>query len=158
MLTAEGPKVLEYNVRFGDPETQAVLPRLKNDLLDVLEAACDSRMDGVSLAWDPRACVCVVMSSGGYPGPYEKGKGISGLEAAGAMKDVIVFHAGTKMDGGRVVTFGGRVLGVTALGHGVAEAIRKAYEAVEEIAFDRCFFRRDIGARALHRVAHAPGK
>ncbi len=151
MMTADGPKVLEYNVRFGDPEAQVVLPRLKNDLADLLLAASQGQLDDVSLEWDQRSCVCVVMSSGGYPGDYEKGKVISGLDRFSDSEDVVVFHAGTKKTESGVVTSGGRVLGVTALGEGVEAAIHKAYQAVEQIHFDRCFFRRDIGAKALKK-------
>ena len=150
MITADGPKVLEYNVRFGDPETQAVLPRLQDDLLDLLLAACDGELAGRTLSWDARSAVCVVMSSGGYPGRYESGKVITGLDQAGARDDVVVFHAGTRQDNGRVVTAGGRVLGVTGFGAGVEAAMAAAYTAVEKIHFDRCFFRRDIGAKALN--------
>ncbi len=149
MLTDEGPMVLEYNVRFGDPEIQAVLPRLKSDLVEVLIACAEGDLGDIQLEWDPRSCVCVVMSSGGYPGKYEKGKQISGLKAVGEMKDAFVFHAGTKLSDMGVLTNGGRVLGVTGLGDTVEGAIEKAYEAVEVISFDRAFFRRDIGAKAL---------
>ena len=144
--------VLEFNARFGDPETQAVLPRLKTDLLEVILAACERRIDQVDLEWDRRACVCVVMSAGGYPGSYEKGMVIHGLEKAAASGDGIVFHAGTKRHGGAVVTSGGRVLGVTALGEGIEGAIANAYKIVDMIRFDHCFFRRDIGAKALKRI------
>ncbi len=149
MLTSRGPMVLEYNVRFGDPEAQAVLPRLKTDIVDVMLASCDGTLSNFSLSWDDRPCVCVVMSSGGYPAEYEKGKEISGLAAASADKDTVVFHAGTQKDGNKIVTAGGRVLGVSSLGGSVDDSIKKAYEAVEKITFDRCFFRRDIGAKAL---------
>ena len=149
MITADGPKVLEYNVRFGDPETQAILPRLKSDLVDVLMGACSGDLDKVKLAWDPRACVCVVMSSGGYPGDYEKGKVITGIEAAEAQAEVVIFHAGTKAINGHLVTSGGRVLGVVGLGKGVETAMARAYQAVERIHYDRRFFRRDIGGKAL---------
>ncbi|HSA31189.1 MAG TPA: phosphoribosylamine--glycine ligase [Candidatus Omnitrophota bacterium] len=152
MITDEGPMVLEFNARFGDPETQAVLPRLKTDLLEVILAACERRIDQVDLEWDRRACVCVVMSAGGYPGSYEKGMVIHGLEKAAASGDGIVFHAGTKRHGGAVVTSGGRVLGVTALGEGIEGAIANAYKIVDMIRFDHCFFRRDIGAKALKRI------
>ncbi|MFP4472959.1 MAG: phosphoribosylamine--glycine ligase [Candidatus Omnitrophota bacterium] len=152
MITDEGPMVLEYNVRFGDPEAQAVLPRMKNDLCELMLAACEDRVEDVQLKWDQRACVSVVMSSGGYPGPYEKGMPISGLDNA-ARQGAVVFHAGTQREGDQVVTSGGRVLGVTALGEGIEGAIKNAYQAVEEIHFDRCFFRRDIGAKALKHIA-----
>ncbi|MDP2652512.1 MAG: phosphoribosylamine--glycine ligase [Candidatus Omnitrophota bacterium] len=152
MLTSSGPKVLEFNTRFGDPETQAILPRLKTDLVEVMLAACEGRLHEMALEWDPRACVCVVMCSGGYPGKYETGKKISGLQDAAAQPDAMVFHAGTMKSGEDVVTAGGRVLGVTALGNGIEDAIKNSYAAVEKIRFDHCFFRRDIGARALKKV------
>ncbi len=153
MLTAEGPKVLEFNCRFGDPETQAVLPRLEGDLADALEAAAGGDLRGVSLSWRPDAAVCVVLASEGYPGPYEKGRPISGLEEAEAMADVLVFHAGTVRRDGQVVTAGGRVLGVTGLGPTIAAARERAYEAVERIRFAGCHYRRDIAHRALARGA-----
>lgn len=149
MITVNGPMVLEYNVRFGDPEAQAVLPRLKNDLAELLLAAAEGRLNEVSLAWDPRSCVCVVMSSGGYPNKYQTGKEITGLDKVSKKSDTIVFHAGTQKDGDTILTSGGRVLGVTGLGDGVEEAINKAYTAVDKIKFDHCFFRRDIGEKAL---------
>ena len=149
MLTAGGPKVLEFNCRFGDPEAQPILMRLQTDLLDVIEAAVDDKLDSISLQWDPRAAVCVVMSSGGYPGPYEKGIPITGLAEAGALEDVVVFHAGTKTAGNQVVTAGGRVLGVTALGDTFEAARDRCYQAVEKIHFDGAYCRRDIGAQAM---------
>jgi len=150
MITDRGPRVLEYNVRFGDPECQPLLMRLKTDLLDVLEACVDERLDQIGpLEWDDRPAVCVVMASKGYPGPYEKGVPINGLDEAAKLPDVKVFHAGTKGKEGKVVTDGGRVLGVTALGDTLTEARRRAYEAVEKIHFSGGFYRRDIGARAL---------
>lgn len=151
MVTKEGPKVLEFNVRFGDPETQAILPRLQGDLADIFLAACDKRLSDVKLSWDKRSCVCVVMSSRGYPGPYEKGKRIEGITSAENEEKAVVFHAGTKKDNDHVVTSGGRVLGVTSLGETIEEAIKKVYNAVELIHFDGCFFRRDIAAKALRR-------
>lgn len=150
MITPTGPKVLEFNVRFGDPETQAVLPRLKNDLADVLLASCEGRLDALELEWDPRSCVCVVMSSGGYPGKYENGFVITGLDKL-ADSDVVVFHSGTEKKERNIVTAGGRVLGVTGLGANIEDAIKKTYQAVEKIHFDHCFFRRDIGAKAVQR-------
>ena len=152
MITSRGPQVLEFNVRFGDPETQAVLPRLKNDLVEVLMATCRGQLDSVSLDWDPRACVCVVMSSGGYPGKYEKGYPIAGLDRVDH-PEVVVFHAGTARRGKDLVTAGGRVLGVTGLGSTIEQAIKTAYDAVDMISFDHCFFRRDIGAKALAKDA-----
>ncbi len=152
MITDEGPMVLEFNARFGDPEAQAVLPRLKTDLMDVILAACDRRIDQIDLDWDRRACVCVVMSSGGYPGSYDKGMVIQGLEKAAVSQEGIVFHAGTKRQGNVTVTSGGRVLGVTALGEGIEGAIENTYKIVDMVHFDHCFFRRDIGAKALKHI------
>ena len=149
MVTAGGPRVLEFNVRFGDPETQPVLMRLKSDLLEVLLAVCDGALDEITLEWDPRPAVCVVMASGGYPDDYQKGKKITGLEEAGQLEDVIVFHAGTKEENGDIVTAGGRVLGVTALGQTVADAKARAYQAVEMIGFDGAYCRRDIADKAI---------
>ena len=148
MLTAEGPKVLELNARFGDPETQVLLPRLENDLLPVLNAVIDGELSKMKLEWDPRPAVCVVLASGGYPGSYETGKTIDGLDAFTGADDLMVFHAGTKRENGRVVTSGGRVLGVTALGNDVAEARARAYEAAARITFEGRTFRRDIAAGA----------
>jgi phosphoribosylamine--glycine ligase len=149
MLTAGGPRVLEFNVRFGDPETQPILMRLKSDLLEVLLAVCDGTLDEVNLEWDPRPAVCVVMASGGYPDDYQKGKKISGLQEAGKLDDVMVFHAGTRQQDGEIVTSGGRVLGVTALGRTITEAKVKAYQAVDRIHFDGVYFRRDIADKAI---------
>jgi len=151
MITSGGPRVLEFNVRFGDPETQPLLMRLQSDLIEVCRAVCDGRLDEVFLKWDPRPAVCVVMASGGYPGDYEKGKVIRGLEEAGALEDVIVFHAGTQLKGGEVVTSGGRVLGVTALGADIAKAKTRAYEAVDRIHFDGAYYRHDIADKAIRR-------
>lgn len=144
MLTESGPKVLEYNARFGDPETQAILPRMKNDLLEVINAVIDGRLSEIKLEWDDKCAVCVVIASGGYPGKYEKGMAIEGLEA---VKNSIVFHAGTEKKNGRCVTNGGRVLGVTALGSGITEARETAYSDVEKISFNGAQYRRDIGLK-----------
>jgi len=149
MITAGGPRVLEFNVRFGDPETQPILMRLKSDLLEVLLAVCDGTLDQINLEWDPRPAVCVVMVSGGYPDDYQKGKKITGLEEAGKLKDAVVFHAGTKEKDGQIVTSGGRVLGVTAIGPTIADAKASAYKAVEKINFDGAYFRRDIADKAI---------
>jgi phosphoribosylamine--glycine ligase len=149
MITAGGPRVLEFNVRFGDPETQPILMRLKSDLLEVLLAVCEGKLDQVKLEWDPRPSVCVVMASGGYPDDYQKGKKITGLEEAGKLEDVVVFHAGTKEQDGQIVTSGGRVLGVTALGRTIADAKAKAYQAVDKINFDGAYCRRDIADKAI---------
>lgn len=147
MMTPDGPKVLEFNCRFGDPETQSLMRRLKGDLLDLLEATVDGKLSLMKPEWDHRAAVCIVLASGGYPGPIEKGKEITGLaEAAASDPDVVVFHAGTALMEGKVVTSGGRVLGVTALGATLEEARAKAYAAADLIRFEGKQLRRDIGA------------
>ncbi len=142
-------KVLEFNARFGDPETQPVMARLDTDLVEIIEAILDGTLSKMEIKWKPGSAVCVVMASGGYPGNYEKGKTISGLEKAAKQKDVIVFHSGTALKDSAVVTDGGRVLGVTGLGSAVAEAIDRAYIGVRQITFEGAHFRKDIGARAL---------
>jgi phosphoribosylamine--glycine ligase len=155
MLTNQGPRVLEFNCRFGDPETQPLLMRLKTDLVDLLEAVADDRLGDFAegrLEWDPRPAVCVVMASQGYPGPFAKGKVIMGLAEAGQLPDVKVFHAGTKIDSGVVVSDGGRVLNVTALGETLSQAKRKAYEAVGKLHFQGAFWRKDIGDKALGKL------
>jgi len=148
MLTKSGPKVLEFNARFGDPETQVYLTRLDSDLLELLQASADGALDRVELNWSPSASVCVVMASGGYPGSYPKGKVITGLDAANALPGTKVFHAGTALKEGQIVTNGGRVLGVTALGRDLKCAQAAAYAAVNAIHFDGAHFRHDIGAKA----------
>jgi phosphoribosylamine--glycine ligase len=145
MLTKDGPRVLEYNARFGDPETQAVLPLLTTDLIDIMEATIDGRLDAMQVQWEQGAAVCVVMASGGYPGAYEKGYEITGLDALGSKDGTIVFHAGTRVEDGRTLTAGGRVLGVTAVARDIAAAREKAYAAVERIRFTGAHYRRDIG-------------
>ncbi|HKA04688.1 MAG TPA: phosphoribosylamine--glycine ligase [Acidimicrobiales bacterium] len=155
MVTNQGPRVLEFNCRFGDPETQPLLMRLKTDLLDLLEAVVDDRLgelEETRLEWDPRPAVCVGMASQGYPGSYAKGKVVAGLSEAAKLPGVKVFHAGTKLENGLVVTDGGRVLSVTALGETLADARRNAYEAVSRIHFQGAFYRRDIADRALAPV------
>jgi phosphoribosylamine--glycine ligase len=154
MMTKDGPKVLEYNARFGDPETQVVVPRMDFDLLDALEACVDGTLDKLTPRWKPGAAVCVVMASGGYPGSFQKGKRIDGLQDAAKLDNVTVFHAGTKLDAsGAVVTDGGRVLGVTGLGRDLRAALDSTYNAVGRIRFEGAHYRRDIAARALrHRV------
>jgi phosphoribosylamine--glycine ligase len=150
MITKNGPKVLEFNVRFGDPENQAIMPRLKSDLVEVMLAASDgglSRFKGLN--WDKRACVCVVCASKGYPGEYEKGKEISGLDEVNKMRDSIVFHAGTKRQGDKIVTNGGRVLGITGLGNTIKEAIDRTYQAIKKIHFEGMHYRKDIGVKAI---------
>ncbi|MCL4787872.1 MAG: phosphoribosylamine--glycine ligase [Verrucomicrobia bacterium] len=149
MLTKDGPKVLEFNARFGDPETQVYLTRLENDLVELLEASVNGTLDRHELKWNPKASVCVVLASGGYPGSYPKGKVIAGLDAANALPGTKVFHAGTALKHGQVVTNGGRVLGVTALGKDLPSARTAAYAAVEKIHFEGAHFRRDIAAKAL---------
>ncbi len=149
MLTANGPRVLEFNARFGDPETQVYMTRLESDLLELLEASASGMLHGVEMTWTPMASVCVVMASGGYPGSYPKGKPITGLAEAEAIPNVKVFHAGTAIVDGRLVTNGGRVLGVTALGKDLAAARAAAYDAVDKIHFEGAHFRRDIAAKAL---------
>jgi phosphoribosylamine--glycine ligase len=151
MVTAQGPKVLEFNVRMGDPETQPLLVRLKTDLAMLLEAVVDDRLGEVEIEWDERPAVCVVMASGGYPGAYEKGREISGLDAAAEVPDTVVFHAGTAEKNGKVLTAGGRVLGVTALGDDVEKAISRAYEAAKLITWEGVHYRSDIGAKAIGR-------
>jgi phosphoribosylamine--glycine ligase len=153
MVTAGGAKVLEFNCRFGDPEAQPLLVRLKSDLVEAIEATVEDRLDEIELEWDPRPAVCVVMASGGYPGPYEKGKLITGVEEAEAMDDVVVFHAGTAAEDGKLYTAGGRVLGVTAIGETIEAARDRAYEAVRTIKFRRAHWRTDIGAKAIRRTA-----
>jgi len=150
MLTAAGPKILEFNARFGDPETQVYLTRLENDLVQLLDASVNGTLDKLELKWSPQASVCVVMASGGYPGSYAKGKIITGLEAANALPHTKVFHAGTALKDGQMVTSGGRVLGVTALGKDLKAAQTAAYAAVEKIHFEGAQFRSDIAAKALY--------
>jgi phosphoribosylamine--glycine ligase len=149
MLTKNGPKVLEFNARFGDPETQVYLPRLENDLVELMLASVEGRLAKVELRWSAQVSVCVVMASGGYPGNYPKGKVISGIAAADALPQTKVFHAGTALKDGLVVTNGGRVLGVTAWRPTLAEARAAAYAAVEKISFEGAHYRRDIAAKAL---------
>jgi len=151
MMTKSGPQVLEFNCRFGDPEPQAILPRLTGDLIPAMEACIDGGLTPELVACRPEPCVCVVMAAGGYPGNYRKGDVIEGLDAAAAMQKTEVFHAGTRLDKGRVVTAGGRVLGVTALGSNLAGTAASAYQAVSAISFSGAQYRRDIAARGLKR-------
>lgn len=148
MITPKGPKVIEYNCRFGDPETQVVLPRLKTDIVDIFEAINNETLSDLDIEWDERACTCVIMASGGYPKSYPKGIEIKGL-TDGQLDGVTVYHAGTKLDGDKLVTSGGRVLGVTALGDTLEAALEKSYAGVKSISFDGAHFRNDIGKRAL---------
>lgn len=152
MMTARGPQVLEFNARFGDPETQAILMRLDSDLLDALEACVDGTLSDTELRWTPGASACVVASSAGYPGAYKTGFPISGLEAARRVPGVEVFHAGTALKDGQLVTAGGRVLGITAAAASLQEALDRAYQAVSEIGFEGIYYRRDIGHRALKKT------
>jgi phosphoribosylamine--glycine ligase len=149
MITARGPQVLEFNARFGDPETQAILVRLESDLVDALEACIDGSLADTPLRWASGASACVVASSGGYPGSYKNGFPIAGLAAAAQVPGVQVFHAGTAQVGGQTVTAGGRVLGVTAAADSLDEALARAYQALSEISFEGMYYRRDIGHRAL---------
>jgi len=156
MVDKDKIKVLEFNTRLGDPETQPILMRLENDLVPLMEACCDGTLHNYSTKIDPRAAMCVVISSGGYPGSYDTGEEISGLDEAGKVQDTIVFHAGTALKDGKVVTSGGRVLGVTSLGDSVKQAIDRAYEACSKISFNKHFLRKDIGAKALKRLSIPP--
>jgi len=151
MLTAEGPQIYEYNVRFGDPECQVLMARLQSDLLPALLAARDGVLDRFELRWRPEAALCVVMAAQGYPGAYGKGSAIGNLAAAGALPGVVIFHAGTVAEPGRILANGGRVLGVTATGRNIAEAQARAYAAVDRIHWPEGFCRRDIGWRAIAR-------
>jgi phosphoribosylamine--glycine ligase len=149
IITSDGARVLEFNCRFGDPETQALLPRMKSDLLPLLEATIDGKIDKCTIEWDARAAVTVVLASAGYPGKYETGKTISGLDDAAKLEDARIFHAGTKRDAGEIKTAGGRVLAVTALGSTIEAARTRAYEAVSSIHFENCHYRRDIALSAV---------
>lgn len=147
ILTNEGPKVIEYNSRFGDPETQVIMPRLTTPLIDIIEAVIEERLDTIDITWCDKACACVMMASGGYPGKFKKNISISGLSENGQMKDVFVYHSGTKITENGFMTNGGRVLGITALGETIEEALHEAYCGVSEISFDKSFYRKDIGAK-----------
>ncbi|MDF2568776.1 MAG: purD [Sporomusa sp.] len=151
MITAQGPKVIEFNARFGDPETQVVLPLLSTDLVDIMEACADGKLADISINWDSGAAVCVVLAAGGYPGTYTKGDKISGLDQA-EKQGAMVFHAGTGTKEGSIVTNGGRVLGVTAVGDDIRSAVDKVYKAIPEVSFEGMHYRKDIAHRALNRV------
>ena len=153
MITSEGPSVLEFNCRFGDPEIQAIVPRIDGDLLPALQACVDGSLTDDHVRWKDDACACVVMASGGYPGSYAKDKVIKGLDVAAGQEDVVVFHAGTALKDGQVVTSGGRVLGVTALGDTLASALKRAYVALTDVEFDQAQYRTDIGKKALNRLS-----
>ena len=157
MLTAEGPQVLEFNARFGDPETQVILPLLQTDLLEVLDACTATDLGNASVDWLPGACVCVVCASQGYPGPYRKGLAITGLDQTAERDGVMIFHAGTSRNNGTVVTNGGRVLGVTGYASDLPSAIETAYRAVSSIHFEGMHYRKDIGAKALRSSEQAGG-
>lgn len=149
ILTKEGPKVLEFNARFGDPETQVVLPRLETDLIEIFNAVIEGNLHKINLKWKDNAVVCVVIASGGYPGKYQKGKVIGGLKSLEEMKNIIAFHAGTKFQDGKVVTSGGRVLGITAWADTIFKAKEKAYEGVEKIYFEEMYYRKDIALKGI---------
>ena len=149
MLTPNGAKVIEYNCRFGDPETQVVLPLLETDLVDIIEAIWEEKLDTLDISWSNDSCACVVMASGGYPEKYETGKEISGLDENGQSTAAYIYHAGTKLENGKFLTAGGRVLGVTATGADLQTALDKAYKAVDGISFEKAHYRKDIGQRAL---------
>ena len=148
MITKSGPRVIEFNCRFGDPETQVLLPRLKSDLLPILIACANKTLAKEKAIWTSEACTCVVVASNGYPGKYEKGKVITGIDK---VKKAIVFHAGTKLGDGKVVTSGGRVLGVSALGATIKESIDNAYKEIPLISFDGAYYRKDVGKKALKK-------
>jgi len=152
MITDMGPRVLEFNCRFGDPETQVMLPRLKTDLVDVIEAVLEDRLADIALEWRKEPAVCVVIASEGYPGKYEKGKIITGLDRIREGADQIIFHAGTRLEGENILTSGGRVLGVTALADTLPKAIEKAYGLVSRITFDKMYYRKDIAQKAIKRI------
>lgn len=151
MITPKGPKVIEYNCRFGDPETQVVLPRLKTDIMDIFEAINKGTLSELDIEWSDEACACVIMASGGYPKSYPKGIEITGLDK-GQLDGVTVYHAGTAIKDSKLVTSGGRVLGVTALGNTLEEALKKSYDAVGKINFENAHYRKDIGQRALNAI------
>jgi phosphoribosylamine--glycine ligase len=151
MITGQGPKIVEFNCRFGDPETQVILPRLETDLLPIMQACISGKLAEQEIKWSDKACCCVVMASGGYPEKYEKGKEILGLKEASKLPETVVFHAGTKRLGEKTLTDGGRVLGVTALGNTIRESIENSYKAVEKISFEKAYCRKDIGQKALKR-------
>jgi len=151
MITDAGPRLIEYNCRFGDPECQPIMSRLNSDVLELLLAAVDGNLDKIKLKWSRNSALTVVMAAKGYPGSYKKGTEIKGIEAAEKISGVQVFHAGTKMEGGRLLANGGRVLGVTATGSSIEEAQKKAYKAIESIDWPEGFCRSDIGSRAIGR-------
>jgi phosphoribosylamine--glycine ligase len=147
MLTPSGPRVIEYNARFGDPETQVIMPRLKTPLIDIVEAVIHEKLSEIEIEWDDNSCACIIIASGGYPGTYNKNLPIFGLDQNGQLDEASIFHSGTKTTEKGFVTNGGRVLGVTALGSTTELALRKAYNAVSKVNFENSFFRTDIGSR-----------
>lgn len=149
MLTPGGPKVIEYNSRFGDPETQVVLPRLQTDLVEIITAVAEERLSELTIEWSSQPCACVILASGGYPGSYRKGLEIHGLLENGQVDGATVYHAGTRLENGKFLTAGGRVLGVTAKGETLEKALQNAYAAAEKISFEDVIYRKDIGNRAL---------
>ncbi|MEK7106259.1 MAG: phosphoribosylglycinamide synthetase C domain-containing protein, partial [Patescibacteria group bacterium] len=149
MLTPSGPKILEYNARFGDPETQIYMRLLETDLLDIIDACIDKKLSDIEIKWKNKACCNIVLASGGYPNAYEKGKAISGIDEAELNHDIVVFHAGTAMKDGNLVTNGGRVLGVSAVADTLEDALKLAYDAIPKISFEGMQYRRDIGQKAL---------
>ena len=151
MMTREGPKVLEFNVRFGDPETQVILPRMESDLLDLLYAMAEGNLENADVRWNKNAAVCVVLAAKGYPGSYEKGQEISGLDMAGEDENTVAFHAGTTLKNGKTLTNGGRVLGITSVAPTLQPAIMRAYEGVNKIHFEGMYCRRDIASKGLKR-------
>jgi phosphoribosylamine--glycine ligase len=152
MITTDGPKVVEFNCRFGDPETQVVLPRMKSDIIPIMRACCTGKLAECDIEYDERPCVTVVLASGGYPGAYAKGIPIEGIEDAETLEGVVVFHAGTRIDNGSLVTNGGRVLNVTAIAEDLPKTIAKAYEALGKISIENAQYRTDIGQKALNRL------
>ena len=156
MITSAGPMVLEFNVRFGDPEAQVILPRMKSDIVPIMLATISEELDNIDLEWFSQASVCVVMSSGGYPGKYDNGKEITGLDLLKNQEDICVFHAGTKSINGKIVTNGGRVLNIVACGDDIKEAQKKVYEAVNKISFDGAYYRRDIASKAINNPPMFP--
>lgn len=158
MLTTEGPKVLEFNVRFGDPEAQAIVPRLQGDLAEIMLAAVEGRLDRISLDWDPRFAACVVLASQGYPGRYDMGRPVTGIKEAADLPETLVFHAGTKPKGPQLLTAGGRVLSVVGFGNTLEAALGKAYCAVDHVRFEGKQFRHDIGAHALKYIKEISGR
>ena len=151
MIVSGEPKLVEFNVRFGDPETEAILPRMESDIVELLELASCSGLKNYKIKWSKKTCVSVVMAAGGYPGKYEKGKEITGLKEAETIKDILIFHAGTKNEDTKILTSGGRVLNVVGLGSSLEEAINVAYKACNVVKFEKAYYRKDIGRRALEK-------